>query len=112
MKEIKWNAEEIRILRKGHVYNDMSEEIKIAAEHLAEMNAIDICTAKIIILMLMNCSAYTAVNVSNTKIEFKFNSENADIINEDCIVTCYVCKKRVSRTELKNYINSLFGYLR
>lgn len=112
MKEIIWNAEEIRTLKRGHVYNDMFEEIKIAAEHLAAENAIDEEKAKIIVLMLMNCSAYTTVSISNTRIEFKFNSENADIINDNYIVTCYVCETKVSRTELKNYINSLYGYLR
>ena len=112
MKEIKWNVEEIRALRKGHVYNDMFEEIEIAAKHLAETNAINERMAKIIVLMLMNCSAYTAVSISNTRVEFKFNSENADIINKNWIVTSYVCGTKVSRTELKNYINSLYGYLR
>lgn len=112
MKKIVWNPEEIRTLKRGHVYDDMSEEIKAAAERLAAKNAIDEEKAKIIVLMLMNCNAYTTVSISNTRIEFKFNSENADIINKNYVVTCYVCETKVSRIELRNYINSLYGYLR
>lgn len=112
MKNIIWDREEIRVLKEGHIYNDISEEIKAAAERLAAENAINKKNAKIIVLMLMNCGAYTTVRMTNTRIEFKFNSENADVLNENYIVTCYVCGTKASRTELKNYINSLYGYLR
>lgn len=112
MKNIIWDREEIRVLKEGHIYNDMFDEIKISAKRLANANAIDEGIARIIVLMLMRCSAYTAVNVSNTRIEFVFGPENADIINEDCAVISYVCGTKASRIGIDNYLNDLFIYLR
>ena len=111
-KEIRWNAEEIKRLRQGHVYNDMSEEIEAAAKRLADDNVVDVWTAKLIVVMIMNCGAYTAIRVTNTRIEFKFGVGNADVMDENCVITTYVCGFKAFRTELKNYVNDLFGYLR
>lgn len=112
MKNVIWDREEIRALREGHIYNDMSDEIKVSTKRLASANAIDEGMAKIIILMLMRCSAYTAVNVSNTRVELVFGSGNADIVNEDCVVISYVCGTKATRIGIDNYLNDLFGYLR
>lgn len=112
MKNVIWDREEIRALREGHIYNDMSDEIKVSAKRLANVNAIDERTAKIIVLMLMRCSAYTAVNVSNTRVEFVFGPENADIVNENYVVVSYICGTKATRIGIDNYLNDLFGYLR
>lgn len=112
MKTIKWDKETIKNLKKGHIYNDMSTEIEETAERLAVENAVDVWTAKIIVVMLMNCGAYTAVRATNTRIEFIIGSGNADVLNEDCAITAYTCGIKAFRVTLENYLNDLFGYLR
>ena len=111
-KEIKWSKEEMKALRAGHVYNDMTAEINESAKRLADENAVDEWTAKIIVVMLMNCGSYTTIRTTRTRIEFKFGDGNADVMDEDCVVTTYVLGTKAFRTELKNYVNDLFGYLR
>ena len=111
-KEIKWSKEEMKALRAGHVYNDMTTEFKESAKRLADENAVDVWTAKLIIVMLMNCSAYTAIRVTRTRIEFKFGPGNADVMDEECSITTYVLGTKAFRTDLQAYVNDLFGYLR
>ena len=112
MKEIKWNAKEIEMLRKGHVYNDMTDEVQTAAERLAVDNAVDVWTAKIIVVMLMNCGVYTAIRITNTRIEFKVGSGSADVLNENCVITAYAGGIKAFRVGIENYVNNLVGYLR
>lgn len=112
MKTIKWNKEEIENLKKGHIYNDMSDEIENTAKRLAADNAVDVWTAKIIILMLMNCRTYTVIRATRTRIEFKIGSGCADVLNEDCAVMAYVCGTKAFRMGIENYLNDLYGYLR
>lgn len=111
-KTIKWNKEEIEELKKGHIYNDVSNEIKVSAKHLANANAIDEEKAKIIVLMLMKVSAYTVVNVSNTKIEFVIGFGSAYVINENYVVVSYVRGKKVYHFRLDFYLDDLLKYLK
>ena len=111
-KEIKWDVKEIKKLRQGHVYNDMSDEFEETAKRLAVENGIDEWTAKLIVIMIMNCGSYTTIRTTRTRIEFKFSSGNADVMDENCVITTYVLGTKAFRTDLQNYINDLFGYLR
>lgn len=112
MKEVIWNKEEIEKLRQGHVYNDMTDEIQTAAERLATDNAVDVWTAKIIIVMLMNCGVYTAIKITNTRIEFKVGSGSADVLDENSVITAYAGGIKAFRVGIENYVNNLVGYLR
>ena len=112
MKNIIWNKEEIKRLRQGHVYNDMSDEFEETAKHLAVENGIDEWTAKIIVVMLMNCGVYTAIRITNTRIEFKVGSGSADVLNENCVITAYAGGIKAFRVGIENYVNNLIGYLR
>lgn len=112
MKSIVWNGEEIKTLKNGHIYNDMLEEVKASAKKLADANTLDEGIARIIVVMLMHYSAYTAINVTKTRVEFKIGSGNADVLDKNCVITAYVVGTKAFRIELKNYLNDLFGYLR
>lgn len=112
MKNIVWNREEIKNLKKGHVYNDMTDEIEISAKHLADINKIDRGMAKVIILMLMSYGAYKAVRMTNTRVEFIIGSGNADILYEGYVITAYTCGIKAFRTGIDIYLCDLFGYLR
>ena len=112
MKRIVWNKDEIKALKDGHIYNDMSEEIKESAKRLADMNAISEGMAKIIVVMLMSCGAYKAIKMTNTRVEFIIGSGNADIVYEGYAVTAYACGTKAFRMGLEVYLNDLFGYLR
>lgn len=111
MKEIKWNNEEIKTIRKAHKYINVSEQIDTFAVRLSNANNIDRWTAKIISVMLMSCS-YTAIRMTDTRIEFIVGSGNADVLDENCAVTAYVCGTKAFRMGIENYLNDLYGYLR
>ena len=110
-KTIKWNADRIFGLKRGHVFNDMTDEITAYSLELAAKNDIDYRTAQIIVLCLM-ANKYEEIKVSNTKIELKFGSGNADVINDDCIITAYVCGTKAFLVRIENYLNDLYDYLR
>lgn len=112
MKNIVWNHEEINRLRKGHVYNDMSDEIKVSAKKLADTNVISEGMARVIVVMLMSCGAYKAIRMTNTRVEFIIGSGNADVLYEGYAVTAYACGIKAFRMGIENYLNDLFGYLR
>ena len=110
-KTITWNKEEISALRKAHKYVNVSDQIDIFAARLANANNIDNWRAKIISVMLMSCS-YTAIRMTDTRIEFIIGSGNADILDENCAVTAYVCGTKAFCIGIENYLNDLYGYLR
>lgn len=110
-KTITWNDNEIKAIKKMHRYANVSDQIDIFAARLANANNIDNWRAKIISVMLMSCS-YTAIRMTDTRIEFIIGSGNADILDENCTVTAYVCGTKAFRMRIENYLNDLYNYLR
>lgn len=110
-KTITWNDNEIKAIKKMHRYANVSNQINTFAARLANANNIDNWRAKIISVMLMNCN-YTAIRMTDTRIEFIIGSDNADILDENCAVTAYVCGTKAFCIGIKNYLNDLYGYLK
>ena len=113
MKNIVWSIEKINELRKQH-YERMvntSENIDAYAQDLADKNGINFYTAKVIVIMLINCRCYTKIRMSKSYIEFLMSPKIADVLNADYRITAYVLGKKSFSTNIAYYVHDLYKHL-